>query len=144
MTKIDFYLLRTASEESQGDHFACLLTDKAYRGGNRVLITASSETHAAKLDELLWKVPISGFIPHGPATDVSNKVAIDYNQNPGDHDDCLINLSQQVPEYCARFKRICEVVVFNDEARAASRERFKYYQQRGFPINTHEINRTYA
>lgn len=144
MTKIDFYLLRATSEASQGDHFACLLTDKAFRGGNRVLIAACSAAHAQELDQLLWKVPNTGFIPHGPAAEVSNKVAIDYNRSPGDHDDCLINLSQSVPEYCARFKRICEVVVFNDEARAASRERFKYYQQRGFPINTHEIKRTYA
>ncbi len=144
MTKIDFYLLRAASEPSQGDHFACLLTDKAFRGGNRVLISVGSEKHAKDIDQLLWKVPNTGFIPHGQASDVSNKVAIDYNLGPGDHDDCLINLSHKVPDYCARFKRICEVVVFNNEARAASRERFKYYQQRGFPINTHEITRNYA
>ena len=122
MTNIDFYLLKAVSEQDGANHFACLLTDKAYRSGSRVLLSVDTQAQAATLDQLLWKVPNTGFIPHAFDLEVPAEVAIDYNQNPGDHDDCLINLSHQVPGYCARFKRICEVVVFNDEARAASRE----------------------
>ncbi|MFK8019594.1 MAG: DNA polymerase III subunit chi [Pseudomonadales bacterium] len=139
MTKVDFYLLLGTDQRSEGDHFACRLVDKAFRAGSSILLCSSSKQHADELDTLLWTFPISGFIPHTVDPDLQSKVKIDYNASDSYHDDCLINLSSTVPDYSARFRRICEIVVYSEEARAHSRQRFKYYKDRGFPIETHEI-----
>ncbi len=139
MTQVDFYLLLGTLHQSDGDLFACKLTNKAYRGGARVLLCAGSQQHAGMLDDMMWQQPNSGFIPHTADPQLHGKVKIDYNRDAGDHDDCLINLSGEVPEYNARFRRICEIVVYSEEARALGRQRFKYYKDRGYPIRTHEI-----
>lgn len=139
MTKVDFYVLHGQQALELGDQFACRLTDKAFRQGKRVLIKARSQQHAQQLDDLLWQQPKTGFIPHAMLSTLPSKVNIDYNAGPGEHDDCLINLGDEIPEYCARFQRICEIVVFNEQARMRSREHYKYYKDRGFPIATHNI-----
>ena len=139
MTKVDFYLLPGTQQRSDGDRFACRLVDKAFRAGSSILLCSNSQQHAAELDALLWQIPISGFIPHSADPNLHSKVKIDYNGSDTHHDDCLINLSSTVPEYSSRFRRICEIVVYSDEARELSRKRFKYYKDRGFPIETHEI-----
>lgn len=139
MTQVDFYLLPGTSQQHDGDLFACKLADKAFRAGTSVLLCAGSRQHASALDALLWQQPISGFIPHTADQELHEKVKIDYNRDAGAHDDCLINLADEVPEYNARFRRICEIVVYSDESRALGRQRFKYYKDRGFPIRTHEI-----
>ncbi len=139
MTKVDFYLLQQASTLDQADDFACRLAEKAFKRGLQVLIAARSAEHAGKLDDLLWQQPDSGFIPHSVGQQLQSPVIIDYNRQPGEHDECLINLSGSVLDYCARFERLCEIVVYEEQSRQQSRQRYKYYKDRGFPIKTHEI-----
>jgi DNA polymerase-3 subunit chi len=55
------------------------------------------------------------------------------------HQDVLLNLDAEVPTGFERFTRVIEVVGADDEERAHSRARWKYYQQRGYPIVRHDL-----
>ena len=58
---------------------------------------------------------------------------------PEGSDDVLINLSSEVPSFFSRFSRVVEPVAADDSARAAARERYRYYQDRGYTLNTHKL-----
>jgi DNA polymerase-3 subunit chi len=51
----------------------------------------------------------------------------------------LINLSNDVPPYFSRFKRVAELVSGEASQRSAARERYRFYKDRGYTLNTHEI-----
>ena len=53
--------------------------------------------------------------------------------------DLLINLCDEVPEFFSRFARVAEVVDADPERRARGRERYRYYRDRGYALNTHEV-----
>ena len=48
------------------------------------------------------------------------------------------NLSQRTPEHFARFERLFEILSTDESDLAAGRERYKQYQQRGYPM-THFV-----
>jgi DNA polymerase III subunit chi len=44
-----------------------------------------------------------------------------------------------VPPWFGRFNRVAEPVGADEAARAAARERYRYYQDRGYTLNTHKL-----
>ena len=50
------------------------------------------------------------------------------------------NSRSNVPEFFTRFERIAEIVGGDEPSRQAARARFKFYRERGYPIETHELN----
>ncbi len=139
MTKVDFHVLEGVDQLSLRDVYVCRLINKAFKAGNEVYVAAASEEHAKSLDKLLWEEPIGAFVPHLGNASVHERVNIGYNCEPIKHQDCLINLSDSIPEYSARFTRIFEIVLSEPKAREKSRERHKFYKDRGFPINVNPI-----
>ena len=53
--------------------------------------------------------------------------------------DVLINLAPAVPEFFSRYERVAEVVDANAVRREQSRERYRFYRDRGYPLNTHQV-----
>jgi DNA polymerase IIIc chi subunit len=53
--------------------------------------------------------------------------------------DVMINLDQTVPAFFGQFERVAEIVSGDDTARDQARQRYKYYRDRGYTINTHNI-----
>ena len=51
----------------------------------------------------------------------------------------LINLSDTVPEWYARFERVAEIVAGEESSKHAGRARFRYYRDRGCVPTTHEL-----
>jgi DNA polymerase-3 subunit chi len=51
----------------------------------------------------------------------------------------LVNLESTVPPWFGRFHRVAELVGGDDSARAAARERYRFYQDRGYTLNTHRL-----
>jgi len=47
----------------------------------------------------------------------------------------LINLSDQTPSNFARFERMLEIVADQEAERNAGRERYRFYKERGYPLN---------
>ena len=141
MTQVDFYVLKP---DSAGDRFtlACRLSEKIWSKGRRVLICTTNEAEARHMDRLLWTYQEQNFIPHGllgKVDEKQNPILIGSMAEAGEEHDVLINLSSEIPQYFSRFDRVAECVDHDQALREASRTRFRYYRERGYPLNTHDI-----
>ncbi|OIP13762.1 MAG: DNA polymerase III subunit chi [Betaproteobacteria bacterium CG2_30_59_46] len=137
MTQIDFYT-HTADKY----HTACVLCAKAVERGLRVMVYTPDAATTEKMDKLLWSTPAVGFIPHcrtsnslAPVT----PVIVDHNTDTLVHDDILLNLHTEQPLFFSRFHRLIEIVGTEENDAVAARKRFRFYQDRGYEIKTHDI-----
>ena len=144
MTKVDFYLLPASGNARE--LFACRLTEKAYRLGHRVYLLAPDRPAALELDELLWTFSQGSFVPHAivstatPADD--HPVLIGHEEPPPAFGEVLVNLAAEIPPWFGRFARVAELVGADDAARASGRERYRFYRERGYPLDTHTLPET--
>jgi DNA polymerase-3 subunit chi len=141
MTKIDFYILASGSRE----RIACKLSEKAYGRGNRVYIHTESTQQAQHIDELLWTFRDGSFVPHEQyQADASSDcpVQIGCAESPDTECDVLINLTSEVPLFFSRFLRVAELVGAETTAKTQGRDRFRFYRDRGYPLETHELKVT--
>jgi len=141
MTQVDFYLLPSA--DGNGKHLAaCRLTQKVYRLKHRIYILTGDHEESAQLDRLLWTFNPGSFIPHQIHTDLVDArlpVLIGHGAPPAEFNDVLISLAPKVPEFFERFERVAELVSADEPERAAARDRFRQYRDRGFPVQTHNL-----
>ncbi|MGR8947568.1 MAG: DNA polymerase III subunit chi [Gammaproteobacteria bacterium] len=140
MTRVDFYVLEPSNEESFS-RFVCRLTEKAWRQGNKIFLNCHSEQVATRFDDLLWTYKDTSFIPHAllPCED-EVPVGIGCATAAPEGYDLLINLADSVPEFFSRFERVAETTGIDDKQRQQARERYKFYQQRGYALETHKIS----
>ncbi len=143
MTRIDFYVL---GERAGGDRFvlACRLTEKAWNRGHRVYLHTGSDEEARRLDKLLWTFRQGSFLPHGLAGESDpglNPILIGGGDDPEEEHGVLINLCSEVPPFFSRFERLVEPIDRDEQVRRTGRERFRFYRDRGYPLNSHEIER---
>lgn len=136
MTRVNFYIL-PHSDALQRKIFACRLVEKAYHLGHNIYLHTDSTDEADHLDQLLWTFSGESFLPHSVET--SNQIQIGHAGDPGDHHDVLINLSLDVPEFFSRFNKVSEIVCQQDVFLTASRNNWKFYQDRGYPLQSHKI-----
>jgi DNA polymerase-3 subunit chi len=139
MTQIDFY-----THVANKQQIACILSAKALEKGLRVMIYTPDAAATEQIDRLLWTVPATGFIPHCRASDALaplTPVTIDHAPDAFLHEDVLLNLHPQWPPFFSRFQRLIEIVGLDENDRASSRERFRFYRDRGYDIRTHDLNK---
>ena len=141
MTKVDFYILPSADPLARLD-FACKLTDKAWRLGHRVYLHCSDAGQREELGARLWRFRGEAFVPHGPVEDDPDApVALGIGDDPGQHQDLLVNLDLRIPEFFKRFARVAEIVVEDPAIRLAARESFRFYREQGYPLQDHKLQR---
>ena len=97
-----------------------------------------------ELDKALWSFSAVDFVAHcladSPAELLSaSPVVLGMAVNGAPHHDVLLNLDAEVPAGFERYSRVIEVVGSDAQERAQSRMRWKYYQQRGYPIVQHDL-----
>lgn len=139
MTRVDFYVLEDGGDR---DRFACRLAETAYERGHRVYIHSDDGDHASRLDELLWTFRAGSFVPHAVTTgapDPEAAVHVGYGAEPAEQEDVLINLTPEVPRFFSRFARVAEIIVGDEQTRQQGRERFRFYRERGYPLQSHKI-----
>ncbi|WP_248321481.1 DNA polymerase III subunit chi [Caballeronia sp. Sq4a] len=134
MTRIDFHT-------NVGDPlaYACRLARKAYASGRSVVVLADPARLAA-FDEQLWTFAPLEFVPHcmaksALAQETPVVLAADLDDVP--HHQVLVNLGAPVPAQFARFERLVEIIGDDADELAAGRERFRFYRDRGYAIETH-------
>ncbi len=138
MTQIDFY---THVQDKR--LLACKLSAKALEQGLRVLVLTADEAMAVKVDQLLWSVPATGFLPHCRARDELAPVTpVIVDHDPGEllHEQVLLNLSGTRPVFFSRFQRLIEIVTTDEADREAARGRFRFYRDRGYEIRSHDMS----
>jgi DNA polymerase-3 subunit chi len=141
MTRVDFYV--SPEPETQARRLlACRLTEKAYKLGKQVYIHTDSESESQLMDDLLWSFRQGSFIPHQLYTtqaSISAPVLIGHHQEMAGEADVLINLTQSVPDFFSQFNRVAELVNENPDVRLKARERYQFYRDRGYDLNTFKL-----
>lgn len=139
MTKIDFYLLDNKDEKSKSG-FACRLTQKVYSQGYKVFIYADNQSLINKMDNLLWTFQPGSFLPHGTNENTNNDpIVIGKTQPPETIHDVLINLAGTSPDFFSSFDRVAEIVGGSESEKLEARERYRFYRDRGYELETHHI-----
>ena len=139
MTRVGFYVVQ-AADQSQRLQVAARLADKAFQQGHRIFINAVDETQARSLDELLWSFRPASFLPHGlHGQEHADSIAIGWGQEPENHNDLLINLQLNIPRFFSRFARVAEVVTQDPASLEALRASWKFYQERGYQLEKHDL-----
>ncbi|RYY73393.1 MAG: DNA polymerase III subunit chi [Gammaproteobacteria bacterium] len=145
MTQIDFHILQDVSVEARW-LYVCRFIEKVERLGHSILVIVDTLEEAQELDDLLWSFKPESFIAHQIlGGDEQARVEITYRVNAptehtdtNAHSDVLINLSSHIPDYFSRFARVAEIVIQDPKILENTREHYKFYKQRGYPINQHQ------
>jgi DNA polymerase-3 subunit chi len=123
---------------------ACRIVEKAWKAGSTVLIQHDDAAELNRLDEMLWTLGNEqNFIPHeivGEAPSLTTTpVVLNTGTGPTAAVDVLINLTPQLPSQPELATRIIEIIDADPARRAAGRERFKAYRERGFSLEKHDL-----
>lgn len=146
MTQIDFYVLGDSS--ANGEWFACKLADKAYHLQHSIYIHTADQSQAQHLDELLWTFNPGSFLPHTlNSPDIHSQglpsqvpILIGCAQQSTTYHDVLINLAAEIPAFFGQFERVAEIVWGDENMRNTARSRYKFYRDRGYTVNTHNLS----
>jgi DNA polymerase-3 subunit chi len=123
---------------------ACRIVEKAWKAGSTVLIQHDDAAELNRLDEMLWILGNEqNFIPHEIASDApsltTTPVVLNTGTGPTAAVDVLINLTPQLPSQPELATRTIEIIDADPARRAAGRERFKAYRERGFSLEKHDL-----
>lgn len=139
MTRIDFYVVKTAGADARLN-VAARLAEKALGRGHRIFINCESAEQLSALDSYLWEFKATSFVPHDVAGNhTDERVVLGFEQGPETHNDVLINLALSPPSYFAQFERVAEVVTQDEASLDALRSAWRHYRDRGYPLQKHEL-----
>jgi len=139
MRRVDFYF--NAADKAD---VAMRLAAKAYQGGQCTLLYTDEEALAAQLDKGLWTAQQLSFIPHvrcGHPLAAKTPILIGTQPEALASCDVVINLTRAPPECLDRFDRLIEIVTVDESDRHEARGRYRFYKERGYVLETHDLNR---
>lgn len=115
---------------------------QAWQMRKPVLVYVPVPLAAEQLDRLLWSQPATGFVPHCAADSslaAETPILLTSRLDQPPHDRCLLNLGDELPPGFSRFEDLVEIVSTADADRLSARERFKFYRERGYALETRDI-----
>ncbi|WP_036169709.1 DNA polymerase III subunit chi [Massilia sp. 9096] len=137
MTRIDFH---TNIPDKLG--YACRLARKAYASRAKLVLLAESPAQAAELNDALWTLSSTDFIPHVMAGDPlagETPVIVTADENAElPHREMLVNLTRRTPAGFDSFARVFEIISTDEEDAAAGRARYVAYKRQQFEL-THFV-----
>lgn len=137
MTRIDFH-----TNIPDKLSYACRLARKAYAAGGKLVLLTEDAAQAATLNEALWTVSETDFLPHVMAGDAlaaqTPIIVTDSDQAELPHGDMLVNLTRRTPANVDRFQRVFEIISTDEDDAAAGRKRYVAYKQQSYPL-THFV-----
>ena len=116
---------------------------RAHGEGRPVLVYVPASERRERLDRMLWVHPATGFLPHCTAeSQLTRETPITLASELSDplHDICLLNLSDELPPGFGRFQQLIEIISVEDEDRVPGRERYRFYRERGYPLEARDIS----
>jgi DNA polymerase-3 subunit chi len=137
MTRIDFH-----TNIPDKLSYACRLARKAYAARGKLVLLAEDGAQAAALNEALWTLSETDFLPHVMAGDAlaaqTPIIVTDSEQAELPHFDMLVNLTRRTPANVDRFQRVFEIISTDEDDAAAGRKRYVAYKQQSYPL-THFV-----
>lgn len=137
MTRVDFYFNAANKVDA-----ARKLGAKAFLAGQCALLYTEDEAVAQELDTGLWSAPALSFLPHVRCGHpLARQTPILIGASPDDlrSPDVLINLGQMWPSCFSRFDRLIELVSRDEGDRQAARQRYRFYQERGYALSSVDL-----
>lgn len=137
MTVIDFY---THVNDPLG--VVVRLVEKAYAQHGRVRVLTEDEAMTAALEQRLWIDPPHAFLPHcrlGSSLADETPIWIDHLPEHDGPAAVLINTQAELPPFFSRFERLAEVIGCDENALAQGRQRYRFYQERGYELRAHNL-----
>ena len=102
MTRIDFH-----TNIPDKLSYACRLARKAYAAGGKLVLLTEDAAQAAKLNDALWSLSETDFLPHVMAGDPlaaqTPIIVTDSDEVELPHGDMLVNLARRAPANVDRF-----------------------------------------
>lgn len=106
----------------------------------KIYLHCDSQLQAEKFDECLWQFPVDRFIPHalkGEGEKSFAPVQIGWGGvNNANNADININLQQTEPLVLLQCAQIIDFVPAEDALKKLARERYRFYTQHGFALQT--------
>ena len=137
MTRIDFH-----TNIPDKLTYACRLARKAYSAGGKLVLLAEDAAQANALNEALWSLSETDFLPHVMAGDPlapETPVIVTFDERAAlPHHDMLVNLTRRTPEVVDQFARVFEIISTDEDDAAAGRIRYVAYKQQSYPL-THFV-----
>jgi len=128
MTYIQFYILASDKIEDRWHYTQRLVIQSLHAGKSVHIHTASSKDTRVLIEQL-----------ETCAGNADESVFVDHKGEPESDRQVLINLSEDVPHFFSSFETTLEVIHSEPQAKAVGRERYRYYQERGYPLKHHDI-----
>lgn len=137
--RIDFYLLPVTTE-LEVFKYACRLTEKSYLSQQQTFIWTGSQEAAEQINASLWTFKDISFIPHAFFEDFTHAepVLISFKKEP-QSGDVLINLTEEVPVFFNRFKRVIEPIANNPDSIAQGRKKYRIYREYDCELFSHDL-----
>ncbi len=143
--RVDFYIL---ADDAMTDKYAyaCRLANKAYAQGLTVYMQTEAPAQNELLNKMLWTFSQSSFVPHaicdadGAAHDIERyPVQIGCGAPPPACAGLLISFAREAASDYARFGRVAELIINQEDDKACGRRRYQFYRQQGIAPHTHQI-----
>jgi len=139
VTKIDFYVMPEDTSLSLGQAIG-RIAEKAAGRGHQIFIQVTDETEAVNVQRSLWTFKEQSFLPSALMTlHDGEPVAIGWTEPGLEYDDVLLNITGTVPSYFSRFRRLAEIVPQDEAKLVASRDAWRFYRDRGYPLAKHDL-----
>jgi DNA polymerase-3 subunit chi len=139
MTKVDFYF----NVPDKFSKTVQLCEQALVKGRLATIFTENTEMNAA-IQTLLWQHSATSFLPSS-STDSEQSVLVPivlaHHGESLCQDDVLINLQKQHPPFFSRFRQLVELVGMDEEDKIAARQRFKFYRDRGYQIQSIDVSK---
>lgn len=139
MTVVEFIKL----EKAEKARHCCLLADKYFNAGKRVLITVQDQDQGHALDKFMWSWRKMAFIPHVFLEDEEEQadeaVIITTDKSRHHKAAVLIMASPCQIEFVRRFEYVYDFAETYDSAlHEEARRRFVRYKREGFETRMHQ------
>jgi DNA polymerase-3 subunit chi len=137
---VHFYVSPDSTDDAR-EKLCCHVVGLAWRRGRRIWINTSSDSQTGLLDDLLWIIDDTSFLPHArlPAAHGDpSPILLGYRLEPPAGVDVMINLDEHLPPFYQRFAIIVELVAGDEATRTTMRERYRWYRQQGYTPKMHD------
>jgi len=143
MTHVDFYILPD-SQLATAQRYVCKLAENNWQSGKRVLIQTDTAEESKQLDDLLWNLQDSSFIPHGVATleltDQQQPILISHQKVNDVNFQSILNLSSRPSDINTENEiKIDEILNQDEQRKLSGRQNYKIYRQLGYTLEHHTL-----
>ena len=132
MTKIRFY-----TDVADPIGLIRHLAEQALTRQRRVTVYVRDQAHARALEHALWQQPGPAFMPNALADDSHagcTPLVFAWQAAQIQQDDLLFNCQPEQPTFFSRFRHLFEIIGSDVAEKAAGRQRYAFYRDRGYDI----------